>query len=98
MANVLLYNLAAMTVASTGTGTITLGSAATINGVLFLTFAQAGVASGDTVAYSILDPSGASEVGFGVYTSAGTTLTRNATTSTNSNNAINMSANAIVRI
>jgi hypothetical protein len=97
MANVLLYNLAAMTVASTGTGTITLGSAATINGVLYLSFAGAGVTDGQTVAYSINDV-GASEVGFGVYTAAGTTLTRNATTSTNSNNAINMTAAAIVRI
>jgi hypothetical protein len=98
MANTLLYNLAAMTVASTGTGTITLGSAATINGVLFLSFASAGVANGDIVAYSILDSAGASEVGFGTYTSAGTTLTRNPTTSTNANAAINMSAAAIVRI
>lgn len=98
MANTLLYNLAAMTVASTGTGTITLGTAARINGVLFLSFASAGVNNGDIVAYSILDPSGASEVGFGTYTSSGTTLTRNPTTSTNANAAINMSAASIVRI
>lgn len=92
-----LYNLAAMTVASTGTGTITLGSAATINGVLFLSFAAAGVVDGETVAYSINDV-GASEVGTGVYTAAGTTLSRTPVTSTNSNAAINMSAAAIVRI
>lgn len=98
MTNVLVNNLAAMTVASTGTGTITLGSAARINGVLYLSFAAAGVSNGDTVAYSILDPAGAAEVGFGVYTSSGTTLTRNPTTSTNANAAINMSAAAIVRI
>ena len=65
MANVLLYNLAAMTVTTTGTGTITLGSAARINGVLFLSFASAGISNGDTVAYfHPLDPAGASEVGF----------------------------------
>lgn len=93
-----LFNLAAMTVASTGTGTITLGSAATINGVTFLSFAAAGVPDGASVYYSINDPSGASEVGLGTYTSSGTTLTRGAVTSTNSNNAINMGAGSIVRI
>lgn len=92
-----LYNLAAMTVASTGTGTITLGSAATINGVTYLSFASAGVPNGGTVYYSINDV-GQSEVGYGTYTSSGTTLTRNVTNSTNSNSAINMTAAAIVRI
>jgi hypothetical protein len=86
-----------MTVASTGTGTITLGSAATINGVLYLSFAAAGVADGETVAYSINDVGG-SEAGTGVYTAAGTTLARTPVTSTNSNNAINMTAAAIVKI
>lgn len=95
-----LYNLAAMTVASTGTGTITLGSAAKINGVQYLSFASAGVPDGQPVYYSINDPggSGASEVGIGTYTSSGTTLTRSVITSTNANAAINMSASAIVRI
>lgn len=95
-----LYNLAAMTVASTGTGTITLGSAAKINGVQYLSFASAGVPDGQPVYYSINDPggSGASEIGIGTYTSSGTTLTRSVITSTNSNSAINMSASAIVRI
>lgn len=92
-----LYNLAAMTVASTGTGTITLGSAATINGVLYLSFAAAGVSNGEVVAYSINDVGG-SEVGTGTYTAAGTTLSRTPVTSTNSNNAINMTAAAIVKI
>lgn len=92
-----LYNLAAMTVGSTGTGTITLGSAATINGVLYLSFAGAGVPNGATVYYSINDV-GQSEVGYGTYTSSGTTLTRTVTNSTNSNTAINMTAAAIVRI
>lgn len=97
MSSKLLYNLAAMTVASTGTGTITLGSAATINGVTFLSFAAAGVPDGALVSYSINDV-GQSEVGVGTYTSSGTTLTRGAVTSTNSNNAINMTSAAIVRI
>jgi len=93
-----LYNLAVMTVSGTpGTGTITLGSAATINGVTFLSFAAAGVANGDIVDYSISD-TGASEAGTGIYTSAGTTLTRTVTKSTNANAAINASSSAIVRI
>lgn len=92
-----LYNLSAMTVASTGTGTITLGAAATINSVLYLSFAAAGVADGETVAYSISDTRN-SEVGTGVYTAAGTTLTRGAVNSTNGNAAINMTSAAIVRI
>lgn len=92
-----LYNLAAMTVASTGTGTITLGSAASINGVLYLSFAGAGVPTGQPVYYSINDV-GQSEIGLGTYTTAGTTLTRGPITSTNANAAINMTAAAIVRI
>lgn len=92
-----LYNLAAMTVASTGTGTITLGAAATINTVLFLSFAAAGAVDGDIVAYSINDV-GQSEHGIGTIGGGVTTLTRGPTNSTNANAAINMTAAAIVRI
>lgn len=93
-----LYNLAAMTVGSTGAGTITLGAAATILGVKYLSFAQAGVPDGALVYYSINDV-GASEVGGpSVYTAAGTTLARNPINSTNGGAAINMTASAIVRI
>lgn len=97
MAVIKLYNLAAMTTATTGTGTITLGSAATVNGVLYLSFAAAGVSDAEVVMYSIADTNN-SEVGYGTYTSAGTTLTRNVLRSTNSNNAISLSGSAIVRI
>lgn len=89
----ILYNLAKVTTATTGTGTITLGSAQTG----FLTFAQAGVTDGQVVSYGIRDGSN-SEVGYGTYTASGTTLTRNVTTSTNSNNAINLSGSAEVYI
>src|SRR5580765_82899 len=89
----MLYNLARMTTATTGTGTITLGSA--VSG--FLTFAQAGVSNGVTVAYSIRDGAN-SEMGYGTYTSSGTTLTRNVTTSTNSNTTISLSGSAQVAI
>jgi hypothetical protein len=88
-----LYNLARMTTATTGTGTITLGSA--VSG--YLSFASTGVTDGETVAYSIGDGA-SSEVGYGVYTAAGTTLTRNVVNSTNSNTAINLSGSAQVYI
>lgn len=89
----LLYNLARMTTATTGTGTITLGSA--VSG--YLTFASAGLQNGDIVSYGIKDGAN-SEVGTGTYTSAGTTLTRTVTTSTNSNSAISLSGSAEVYV
>lgn len=89
----LLYNLARMSTGTTGTGTITLGSA--VSG--YLSFASAGVQDGEVVSYGIKDGSN-SEVGTGTYTSSGTTLTRSVTTSTNSNNAISLSGSAEVYI
>lgn len=88
-----LYNLARMSTATTGTGTITLGSA--VSG--YLTFALAGVANGEVVSYGIKDGSN-SEVGTGTYTSSGTTLTRTVTKSTNSDAAISLSGTAEVFI
>lgn len=82
-----------MTTGTTGTGTITLGSAVSS----FLTFAQAGVTNGMTVRYSIEDGVNR-EVGSGVYTTSGTTLTRSVLLSTNSNNAINLSGSAQVSL
>lgn len=86
-----LANLARMSTSTTGTGTITLGSAVTG----FLSFASAGVTDGQTVSYAIEDGN-SREVGRGVYTSSGTTLTRSVLVSTNSNSAINLSGNAQV--
>jgi hypothetical protein len=88
-----LYNLVRMTTATTGTGTITLGSA--VSG--YLTFALAGVANGDVVDYAIKDGSN-SEHGTGTYTASGTTLSRTVTKSTNSNAAISLSGTAEVFI
>ncbi|MGE0629650.1 MAG: hypothetical protein AB7O43_17715 [Hyphomicrobiaceae bacterium] len=94
MASPRAYNLARMTTATTGTGTITLGSA--VAG--FLSFAAAGVQDGDTVYYGIKDGT-ASEVGLGTYASSATTLARtNVLKSTNSDAAINLSGTAEVYI
>jgi hypothetical protein len=88
-----LYDLARMTTATTGTGTITLGAA--VSG--FLTFAQAGVQDQDVVSYAIADGLNR-ETGRGLYTASGTTLTRGPITSTNSNAAISLSGNAQIVI
>jgi hypothetical protein len=88
-----LLNLARMTTATTGMGTITLGSA--VSG--FLSFAAAGAVNGTTYSYAIKDGAN-SEIGTGTYTSSGTTLTRSVTKSTNSNNPINLSGSAEVFI
>jgi hypothetical protein len=89
-----LYNLARMTTATTGTGTITLGSA--VSG--YLSFAGSGVQNGDTVTYGISDGAN-SEVGRGVYTTSGTILTRDTVlASTNSGSKISLSGSAQVYI
>ena len=83
-----------MTTATSGTGTITLGSA--VSG--FLTFAEADVVDEDIVSYGISDGAN-SEVGYGTYTSAGTTLARTTILkSTNSDAAIDLSGAAVVFI
>ena len=88
-----LVNRARMSTSTTGTGTITLGSAE--NG--YQSFDDAGVPDGDVVRYVIED--GANwEVGTGTYTASGTTLTRTVTESSNSDAAINLSGSAVVFI
>ena len=90
---IVLGNRAKMSTSTTGTGTITLGSA--LSG--YQTFAQAGITNGQTVRYAIEDGTNF-EIGSGVFTSSGTTLTRNVTESTNSDNAINLSGSGEVFI
>jgi hypothetical protein len=84
-------NRAKVSTATTGTGTITLGSE--VAG--FQTFADAGVTDGDVVSYVIED--GVNwEVGTGTYTASGTTLSRTVSESSNSDAAISLSGTAIV--
>lgn len=88
-----LLNLARMLTSTTGTGTVTLGSAVTG----FLSFAASGAEDGKTYFYGIRDGVN-SEVGYGVYISSGTTFTRNVIKSTNSDNAISLSGTAEIFI
>jgi hypothetical protein len=96
-----LYDHVGMTTVSTGTGTLTLGSALTavgINAVAYQSFAGASVPNGTVVSYLILDSNGNWEVGTGTYTSSGTTLSRTPTASSNGGSAINLSGSAQVFI
>lgn len=89
----LLYNRVKFTTSTTGTGTLTVGPA--VSG--FRTPAQASIPDGTKVSYSIED--GTSwETGRGVYTVSGTTLSRGALQSSNSDAAINLSGSAVVMI
>jgi len=89
-----LANLARMTTATAGTGTITLGTA--VSG--YLTFSQAGIADSDVVYYAIKDGAN-SEIGIGTYTTSGTTLSRDTVlNSTNSGSKITLSGTAEVFI
>ena len=88
-----LANRAKVSTSTTGTGTVTLGSA--VAG--FQTFADAGVSNGETVRYVIEDGNNW-EIGYGLYTHSGTTLTRVVSESSNSDNALTLSGNASVFI
>lgn len=94
MARPKFYNLVGVATATTGTGTLTLGSAAPGR----LTFAQAGASNGDVVRYAIADGAN-SEVGIGTYSTTGPTLTRDVVSaSTNSGSKISCSGSASVSV
>jgi len=88
-----LANRVRVTTSTTGTGTITLGSAATT----YQTFAEAGVANGAVVRYLIEEGTNW-EIGTGTYTSSGTTLSRTPSESSNGGSAITLAGNATVSI
>lgn len=90
---VTLVNRAKMATATTGTGTVTLGSAASG----YQSFANAGVSDGSTVRY-VIEEGNNWEIGTGVYTSTGTTLTRNVLESSNSGAAITLAGAAEIYI
>jgi hypothetical protein len=90
---VTLVNRAKVSTATTGTGTITLGSAESG----YQSFAAAGVTDGQIVRYVIEDGTDW-EIGTGTYTATGTTLSRTVSESSNADAALNLTGSAVVYV
>ena len=90
---VTLVNRAKVATATTGTGTITLGTAESG----YQSFADAGVVNSDVVRYVIEDGTDW-EIGTGTYTTSGTTLSRTVSESSNADAALNLSGSAVVYV
>ena len=90
---VTLVNRAKVATATTGTGTITLGSAESG----YQTFADAGVTDAQVVRYVIEDGTDW-EIGTGTYTATGTTLSRTVSESSNADAALNLTGSAVVYV
>ena len=89
---VTFVNRAQMSTSTTGTGAVTLSGAVTG----YQSFADAGLTNGQQIRYTITDGS-SWEIGTGTYnTSSGTTMSRSVEESSNSDNALNLSGNAVV--
>ena len=89
------HNIAKMYSSTTGTGTLTLTTAAPLHN----TFADAGVVDGERLRFTITDPLVGQEVSEGIYTSSGLTLTRaTVISSTNGGSKIECSGRQTVSI
>ena len=83
--------------ATVGTGTVTLGSVVPGHQSISAAARPQALVNGDSVHY-VLEDGVNWEIGFGTYNSAGPTITRGPTESSNSNAAINLSGSATITI